>query len=206
MNGYKKGCVRNLNGEIKRCYQCRLAKTRINVLCGEGHLHTELMLIAQAPGVHEDRAGRMFIGPSGKVLDELLATVGIQRWEFYMTNLIKCMLPKNRKPKFDEIATCSPYLDREIELINPRLLAPLGYYATRYLFEKYRIPSPLKSKFREVYGNVKKAGGKTILPLQHPAAVLHDISMKNIMVRNYRKMQMLYTDHLKKIPAHQEEN
>jgi len=185
--------LRNLNNEIKKCHQCRLAETRKNALCGEGNLCTDLMLIAQAPGEHEDREGRMFIGPSGKVLDELLATVDIQRWEIYMTNIIKCMLPKNRKPKSDEIATCSKYLDREIELIHPEILAPLGYYATRYFFEKYKIPLPPKPEFREVYGNVLEVDGKTIIPLQHPAAVLHDFSIKSTLVKNYRKMQVLYT-------------
>jgi DNA polymerase len=110
------------------------------------------MLIAQAPGEHEDREDRMFIGPSGKILDELLTTVDIQRREIYMTNLIKCMLPKNRNPKSDEIASCSPYLDREIELIDPKILASLGYYATRYILEKYGVPLPPKPEFREVYG------------------------------------------------------
>ena len=135
----------------------------------------------------------MFIGPSGKILDELLKTIRISRQEIYMTNLIKCMLPKNRKPKSNEVAACSQYLDREIALIRPGMLAPLGYYATRYLFEKYGIPLPRKPQFREVYGNVLEVDGKTIIPLQHPAAVVHDFSIKSTLVRNYRKMQVLYT-------------
>ena len=191
-------CFSRLNREIRRCDQCRLANTRINSLCGEGHLHAELLLIAQAPGEQEDKKGRMFIGPSGKVLDELLKTIRIDRKEIYMTNLIKCMLPKNRKPKSDEITACSPYLDREIELIDPGILAPLGYYATRYIFEKYSIPLPPKPEFREVYGNVLESDGRIIIALQHPAAVLHDISIKNVMVTNYRKMQVLYTSQLVK--------
>jgi DNA polymerase len=162
------------------------------------------MLVAQAPGEQEDKDGRMFIGPSGKVLDELLKTIRIDRKEIYMTNLIKCRLPKNRKPKSDEIAACSRYLDREIELIDPGILAPLGYYATRYLFEKYSIPLPPKPEFREVYGNVLESVGKKIIALQHPAAFLHDISIKNVMVTNYRKMQVLYTRRLEKDSCAQE--
>ena len=103
------------------------------------------------------------------------------------------MLPKNRKPKSDEIAACCPYLDREIEFIDPDILAPLGYYATRYLFGKYNIPVPPKAKFRGVYGDVLESDGKKIIPLQHPAAVLHDISIKRTLVKNYRKMQVFYT-------------
>jgi len=121
--------IQNLNDEIKKCKKCRLTMTRTNVLCGEGDLCAELMLIAQAPGEQEDKEDKMFIGPSGEVLDELLKIICIDRKENYMTNLIKCMLPKNRKPKSDEVASCSQYLDREIDLIHPGMLAPLGYYA-----------------------------------------------------------------------------
>jgi len=196
--------IQNLREELKKCTKCRLAKNRTNVLCGEGHLLAELMLIAQAPGEQEDKEGRMFIGPSGKVLDELLKTIRIDRKDIYMTNLIKCMLPKNRKPKSDEIAACSRYLDREIELIDPEILAPLGYYATRYIMEKYGIPLLPKPEFHEVYGNVLERDGKKIIPLQHPAAVLHDISIKSTLVKNYRTLQVLYTRLSKKTIAGKE--
>jgi DNA polymerase len=194
----------DLKTEIKNCNKCRLADTQTQSLCGEGSLHAGLMLIAQAPGENEDREGRMFIGPSGKILNDLLRMVYIDRKEIYMTNLIKCMLPKNRKPKSDEIATCSQYLDREIELIDPEILAPLGYYATRYILEKYGIPLPPKPEFHEVYGNVLESDGKKIIPLQHPAAVLHDISIKSTLVKNYRTLQILYTRLSKKTIARKE--
>jgi uracil-DNA glycosylase family 4 len=181
----------NLAKEIRECNKCNLADTRTNALCGEGNLQAELMLIAQAPGENEDREGRMFIGPSGKVLDALLRAVHIEREEIYMTNLIKCMLPKYRRPKSREIELCSRYLDREITLINPRILASLGYYATRYLFEKYAFPLPLKQEFQAVYGKVLVADDKQIIPVQHPAALLYDGSIKESMLRNYRKMQAL---------------
>lgn len=199
MNAYQ-----DLKTEIKNCNKCRLADTQTQSLCGEGSLHAGLMLIAQAPGENEDREGRMFIGPSGKILNDLLRMVYIDRKEIYMTNLIKCMLPKNRKPKSDEIATCSQYLDREIELIDPEILAPLGYYATRYILEKYGIPLPPKPEFHEVYGNVLESDGKKIIPLQHPAAVLHDISIKSTLVKNYRTLQILYTRLSKKTIARKE--
>jgi DNA polymerase len=149
------------------------------------------MLIAQAPGENEDRAGTMFIGPSGKVLDELLKMTDIDRKNIYMTNLIKCMLPKYRRPKSDEIEICSRYLDREIELIGPNILVPLGYFATRYIFEKYDIPLPPKAEFRKLYGKIFEVGNKQILPVQHPAAVLYDASIKGVMARNYQKIRLL---------------
>ena len=181
--------LENLNKEIRECKKCSLAETRISAICGEGNPHAKLILIAQAPGETEDREGRMFIGPSGKVLDELLRAVQIDREEIYMTNLVKCMLPKYRKPKSEEIKICSQYLDREIEIINPRILASLGHYATRYLFEKYAFPLPPKQEFQEVYGKVLEAEDKQIIPVQHPAALLYDSSIKIVMLNNYRKMQ-----------------
>ncbi|MDX2490317.1 uracil-DNA glycosylase [Desulfosarcina sp.] len=184
-------CTQNINAEIQRCTRCRLSKTRIHALCGEGNVSAKLMLIAQAPGENEDRIGKMFIGPSGKVLDELLEIAHIDRNNIYMTNLVKCMLPKYRRPKSDEINMCSRYLDREIELISPEILAPLGYFATRYILKKYDIPIPSKPEFRKLYGKVVEADNKKILPLQHPAAVLHDGSIKEVLVRNYQKLRLI---------------
>jgi uracil-DNA glycosylase family 4 len=183
--------IEDINAEIKRCTRCRLYETRIHALCGEGNLSAKLMLIAQAPGEKEDSVGRMFIGPSGKVLEELLEMVHIERKNIYMTNLVKCMLPKYRRPKSDEIGICSQYLDREMEFIKPNILAPLGYFATRYILGKHDIPIPSKPEFRELYGKVVEADNKQILPLQHPAAVLHDASIKDVLVRNYQKMRLL---------------
>jgi uracil-DNA glycosylase len=183
--------IDDLNEEIKRCKKCRLSKSKINALCGEGDLNAKLMLIAQAPGENEDREGKMFIGPSGKVLDELLEMTDIDRKEIYMTNLVKCMLPKYRKPKQDEIGTCSHYLDREIELINPEILAPLGYYAIKYIFEKYAIALPPKPEFHKVFGKIFSTGDKKIIPLRHPAAVLYNHSIKMVLIKNYRKMKVL---------------
>ena len=143
-----------LNKEIRACNKCRLSESRINVLCGEGNKNAKFMLIAQAPGENEDREGNMFIGPSGKVLDELLIRVNIDRKDIYMTNLVKCMLPKYRRPKQDEIEICSKYLDEEIELINPKVLVLLGYYATKYIFSKYSILLPSKAEYHEIYGKL----------------------------------------------------
>ena len=98
-----------LNNKIKNCVKCKLSKTRKHVLCGEGNLYAKIMLVAQAPGLKEDEEGRMFIGPSGKVLDDLLKSNNVQRNELYMTNLIKCILPNYRKPKQDAAKGVSFY-------------------------------------------------------------------------------------------------
>jgi len=163
--------IQKLNKEIVKCRKCRLSETRIYALCGEGNLNAKLMLIAQAPGENEDREGIMFIGPSGQILDELLQISAVDREELYMTNLVKCMLPKNRKPKQDEIDMCSHYLDEEIVLTNPEILVPLGHYATTCVFKKYDLPVPSKQEFYTVYGMLFLSGKRKILPLQHPAAL-----------------------------------
>jgi uracil-DNA glycosylase family 4 len=186
--------IEKLNRMIRECKKCRLSGTRMNPLCGEGNIGARLMLIAQAPGENEDREGRMFIGPSGKVLDELLKKADISRKEIYMTNLVKCMLPKYRKPKQDEISLCSGYLDKEIELINPKILVPLGYYAIRHIFEKFSIQLPAKSEFEEVYCRIFLTDDKKVFPLQHPAAVLYHSSIKEKVVKDYRELKVLMSD------------
>jgi len=173
-----------LNKMIRECKKCRLSETRTNVICGEGNLNAKIMLIAQAPGEKEDREGRMFVGPSGKVLDELLESAGIKRREIYMTNLIKCMLPKYRKPKQDEIKACSYYLNEEIKLVNPKILVPLGYYATCYIFQRYGIPLPSRAEFPSVFGKLFLAKDKKILPLSHPATCLYNPEFKQDLIKS----------------------
>ena len=185
----KKIKISSLNKEIQECEKCGLYKTRINVLTGEGNLNSKLMLIAQAPGENEDKEGKMFIGPSGKALDELFKNADISRREIYMTNLIKCMLPKNRKPKQHEIQACSQYLDKEIELINPKVIVPLGYYATQYIMKKYEINMP-ESK-SEAFGKLFLSDIIKIFPLSHPASLIYNESFKSKMVNDYKKLKIL---------------
>jgi uracil-DNA glycosylase family 4 len=186
------GNIRALNAEIESCTKCRLWLTRHNPLCGEGNLEARLLLVAQAPGVKEDLEGRMFIGPSGMVLDELLEQAGVGRGEIYMTNLVKCMLPKYRRPREDEIAACSVHLEEEIELVRPATLVPLGFFATRYLLDTRGIPKPQsKAEFPEVFGKLFLAGEKRIYPLPHPAALLYDKSRRVDMETRYRKLGVL---------------
>ena len=190
----KNAGISALNKEITKCQKCRLSETRINPLCGEGNTNTNAIFIAQAPGEKEDKEGRMFIGPSGKVLDKLFIKSGIKRNGIYMTNLIKCMLPKNRKPKQDEIKICSNYLNEEIKLINPKIIVPLGYYAIKYIFEKYNISFPSKENFYKICGNQIIIKNKIIFPLQHPASVLYDNSREDEMIKNYKKLKLLIDD------------
>jgi uracil-DNA glycosylase len=186
----KKQKLSQLNSQIRSCQQCSLAKTRKHTLSGEGNLDARLFLIAQAPGKVEDERGRMFIGPSGKVLNRLLDDTAVSRNEIYMTNLIKCHLPKNRKPKLEEIQACSHYLDQEINSINPEFLIPLGHYATRYILQKYSQKIPSKHDFFKLYGKLIYVHQQKIYPVQHPAALLHDGALQPVLEKNYHKLSI----------------
>ena len=181
-----------LNAAISNCKRCRLYLTRANVLCGEGNLNARLMLIAQAPGDNEDREGRMFVGPSGEVLEELLNEARVSRHEIYMTNLIKCRLPKYRRPKQDEIEACSRFLEKEIALIRAEVIAPLGYYATRYVLKRWNISIPeTRTEFSGLYGRLFLAQNVKIFPLSHPASLLYNKSFKAETFEKYKKLKIL---------------
>ena len=135
----KQRALGHLCRHIKACCHCSLHESTAQALCGEGNADASLFFIAQAPGETEEKVGHMFMGPTGRVVDQLFQSVHLSREEVYMTNLIKCRLPGNRKPKMVEIESCGFYLDREIEIVKPRLLVPMGYCATRYLLERYGL-------------------------------------------------------------------
>jgi len=176
--------LKKVNSEIKKCNQCRLSETRINAICGEGNVDAKFFIIAQAPGKQEDLADKMFVGPTGKVFDEVFKKINLERNEVYMTNLIKCNLPKNRKPKQKEIETCSQYLDKEIKIISPEFLIPLGYYATKYIFRRYCDEDISSSN---PMGKLYFCDGIKIYPVQHPTSIIFNPSNKEIMVNALKK-------------------
>jgi DNA polymerase len=134
----------------------------------------------------------MFTGPTGPIIDELLQGAGLSRDEVYMTNLVKCHLPKNRRPKQDEIEACSPYLAREIAAVDPAVLVPLGFYATRHILDSAHAPRPsARADFRNLYGRLILNGSRKVYPLPHPSALLHDRSFKPFMVKAYAKLRVL---------------
>jgi uracil-DNA glycosylase family 4 len=182
----------NLKEKIKNCNKCPLYETRKNALPGEGNPNARIMLVAQAPGEKEDENGKMFVGPTGKALYELLAELGIERDNLYLTNLIKCMLPKYRKPIQEEIDACSEYLDQEIKFIDPEIISPLGYYATRYILNKYddSVPSE-KENLENLYGKLLLQEKRKIYPLIHPTALVFNTTDKKKIKRDYSKIKIL---------------
>ncbi len=177
--------------ELQNCKLCELFETRLNALVGEGDINADIMLIAQAPGELEDKENEMFIGPSGIMLDKLLKNSQISRDEIYMTNLIKCNLPQNRRPKQREIKACSTYLDMEIAEIDPQILVPLGYYATKYLFEKYSLNEFTKKEFPKFIGNIFLVENRKIYPLSHPASLLYHNEFIGKVYENFSNLRKL---------------
>ncbi|MBN2030219.1 uracil-DNA glycosylase [bacterium] len=191
----KENAIVSFNLRIKNCEKCRLSTSRTHVLMGEGNLDARFMLIALSPGEKEDAENRMFIGPSGNMLDKLLKASGMDRKSIYMTNLIKCMLPKNRRPKMDEIESCSPFLDEEIAIIHSEWIVPLGYYATRYVLTKYHTdPPPARTDFINIYGKPIIANNQKIVPLPHPASLLYNPSFESETMKKYKKLQIFSDD------------
>jgi DNA polymerase len=180
-----------LSQEIRGCDRCRLASTRKHALPGEGDLNARLMFIALSPGYQEDLQNRMFVGPSGSIFDKLLNAAGLERRSIFMTNLIKCVLPGNRKPEAGEIESCSYYLKREIAIIKPLVIVPLGYFATRAVVTKYNDDLFFGDiNFRQINGQLLEFIGMKIFPLTHPSALLYKPSYEYQTIKNFEKLKL----------------
>ena len=163
---------------VKNCTDCALAKGRINAVPGEGNPQAEVMFIGEGPGFQEDRQGRPFVGPAGKLLDGLLASIGTKREDVFIANVVKCRPPDNRDPVPREMAACTKYLDRQIELINPKLIVTLG----RFAFGRY-FPGEGITKAR---GKLRENDGRMIFPVLHPAAVLRREELRPTMIEDFK--------------------
>ena len=150
---------------VRACTDCPLNRGRTNAVPGEGPADSAIMFIGEGPGYQEDRQGRPFVGPAGKFLEELLKSIGYSREEVYIANMVKCRPANNRDPLPSEIEACSKYLDRQIELIRPKLVVTLG----RFSMSKF-LPGESISR---VHGKPRNVNGLTIFPIMHPAAALH---------------------------------
>ena len=156
--------------EIIACRDCELARYRTKVVPGEGAADADLLFIGEAPGWHEDQQGRPFVGPAGQFLDQLLASIGLRREEVYIANVIKCRPPQNRDPLPAEIQNCRKWLDRQIEIIQPQMIITLGRYSLARYFPNESIG--------KIHGKPRKSGGVIYYPMYHPAAALHQGSLR----------------------------
>ena len=162
------------------CVSCDLSKQRTQVVPGEGAENAEVLFIGEAPGFNEDQQGRPFVGAAGGFLDELLRSVGLSRETVYIANVVKCRPPGNRDPLPNEIQTCKPWLEKQIEIIQPRVIVTLG----RFSLARY-IPGESISK---VHGRERRVGDKLVFPMYHPAAALHQGSLRRVIEEDMQKL------------------
>jgi uracil-DNA glycosylase len=167
------------------CTRCRLAQGRTQVVFGSGNPHADLMFVGEAPGFHEDKQGVPFVGQAGKLLERLLAGVELRREDVYIANVLKCRPPGNRDPQPDEIESCEPHLFRQIELIEPKVIATLGNFATKLLSGR-----PLG--ITRVHGQEQELtiAGRTVLlyPIYHPAAALYTPAMLKVLEADFARL------------------
>jgi DNA polymerase len=171
--------------EVSGCTRCRLSQGRTQVVFGAGSPSADLMFVGEAPGFHEDKQGLPFVGQAGKLLEKLLAGIGLGRQDVYIANVLKCRPPGNRDPQPDEIEACESHLFRQIELIEPVVIATLGNFATKLL-------SGRPTGITRVHGQEQEAvlGGRKVLlyPLYHPAAALYTPAMLKVLEVDFARL------------------
>jgi len=173
-----------IQSEILECTKCELHKSRTNAVPGEGPYDARIMFVGEGPGQNEDEQGRPFVGAAGKFLTELLESIGLNRSNVFITNIVKCRPPNNRAPRKPEIEACNPYLQSQIKLINPRIVCALGTPAiTTLIGDEYSA-----SRF---HGKPLTKGRVTLLPMYHPAAALYDASLKETLFHDFQILKKL---------------
>jgi uracil-DNA glycosylase len=171
--------------QVAGCTKCRLSQGRTQVVFGAGDAAADLMFVGEAPDFHEDKQGYPFVGQAGKLLDKLLAGIGLERSNVYIANVLKCRPPGNRDPAPDEIQACEGHLFRQIELIRPRVVATLGNFATKLLSGK---PTGI-TRVHGVEQAVTLGGSRVLLyPLYHPAAALYTPAMLQVLEQDFARL------------------
>ena len=172
--------MQQVAAEVAVCTRCMLHHSRKRAVPGEGPVDAQIMFIGEGPGFHENEQGRPFVGAAGKFLEELLASIGMRREQVFIGNVVKCRPPNNRDPLPDELAACSGYLERQIQAINPKVIVTLG----RYSMGRF-LPN---AKISEVHGRSFQIKGRLIVPMFHPAAALHQPSLKPSVERDFASL------------------
>lgn len=185
--------LNELHSKIVHCTKCRLANTRTKVVPGEGSLDAQLVFIGEGPGRTEDEMGRPFVGRAGKLLDEMLEEIGLQRSEVFITNVVKCRPVssegRDRRPAEDEISTCtSLYLEKQIDMIKPSVICTLGNTATAYILHKHGLEPGMISK---IHGRTLITQHFKIMPMYHPAAALYTNELREAIRRDFKRLEAL---------------
>jgi uracil-DNA glycosylase len=185
--------LEEIAAQVRRCQLCPLYKGALKGVPGEGDPEAEVMLIGEAPGWHENQQGRPFVGAAGQFLTDLLRSVGLRRDQVFIGNVIKHRPPDNRDPLPDEMGACLPYLDRQIEIINPRVIVTLGRFSMARFFPGEKIS--------RVHGVARRHGDRLILPLYHPAAALHQGSLRRTVEEDFKRLPAVLEQARKLVPA-----
>ncbi len=175
-----------LNEQLAGCQRCQLARYRNKVVPGEGAEDAEIMFIGEAPGWYEDQQGRPFVGPAGKFLDQLLASIELRREQVYIANVIKCRPPSNRDPLPTEIESCNSWLERQIDIIQPRMIVTLGRYSMAKFF-------PGKSISR-IHGTAQVSDNIIYYAMYHPAAALHQQRLREAIETDMLRIPVLLAE------------
>jgi DNA polymerase len=173
--------------EVRTCIDCELCRGRTHAVPGAGSSYARVMLIGEGPGFNEDKVGLPFVGQAGKLLTDLLDQAGLTREDVFITNVVKCRPPGNRDPLPDEIAACSQYLDRQIEIINPDVIVTLGRFSMSRWFKGERIS--------QIHGKPRTFNNRLIVPMYHPAAALHQRAILPDIQADFRELPV----HLAKV-------
>lgn len=176
--------LKEISVEVSTCTLCELHYSRNVAVPGEGPENSDIMFIGEGPGFHENEQGRPFVGAAGKFLEELLAKIDMSREQVFITNVVKCRPPGNRDPQPEEVETCTKtYLDRQIQAINPKVIVTLGRFSMNLL-----IPN---TKISNVHGQSYQIKGRLVVPMYHPAAALHQGSLRPVIEEDFKKLPQL---------------
>jgi len=184
--------LEELEKQISECKKCDLYKTRTNPVVGGGSQDAEIMFVGEAPGFNEDKQGKPFVGQAGNILDQLLKSIGMSREDIYVTNILKCRPPGNRNPQEEEINSCAHYLDRQIELIKPKVICCLGNFAIKFILKKFNLDKEIQGASK-IHGKVLKVstldGQIKIIAMYHPAVATYNMNMFNILKEDFEKIK-----------------
>jgi uracil-DNA glycosylase len=174
-----------IGSEVRACRLCKLSQTRTVGVPGEGSPNAEVMFIGEGPGFHEDQQGRPFVGAAGQLLTEMLGVIGLRREDVFITNVVRCRPPGNRDPLPDELQACDVYTQRQIAVLDPKLIVTLG----RYSMARFIGQGPM----RDLHGRTREWNGITCLAMYHPAAILRTptVEMRRIYEEDFRKIPSL---------------
>ena len=165
---------------VSACSDCGLCRGRTHAVPGEGNPDADIVFIGEGPGFYEDQQGRPFVGASGKFLDDLLRSIGLDRKTVFIANVVKCRPPNNRDPLADEIEACSKYLDAQLEAIGPKVIVTLGRHSMQRYFPGESIG--------RVHGQPRRKGDVIVVPMYHPAAALHQASLRQVIEADFRHL------------------